>query len=229
MPILADHIVVAIFAVAYPIYCLLSYPGFKKKIEQGIAGARSGGYRETLAWLWGLAICGFIVWVYSDRPLAVVGLGAPSGWRFWSGAGLMVVVFFVLMKQLRQLTEDEEERLKLRRQFEKVKGLMPQSDGEMRLFMALSVTAGICEEFLYRGYLIWYVAQFTGTVVGALVASVIFGLAHLYQGPAGALRVAMLGAVFAALYLFTESLWVPMLLHVMVDIYSGKSSRLAFQ
>ncbi len=77
MPILADHIVVAIFAVAYPVYGLLTFPKFKKKTEQGIAGARSGGYRETLECLWGLAICGFIVWVYSDRPVAVVGLGAP--------------------------------------------------------------------------------------------------------------------------------------------------------
>ena len=37
--------------------------------------------------------------------------------------------------------------------------LIPQNDGEMARFNMLSLTAGIVEETLWRGFLVWYLAR----------------------------------------------------------------------
>ncbi len=51
-----------------------------------------------------------------------------------------------------------------------------------------------------------------------VVAAVAFGAAHAYQGAAGVLLTGVLGGVFAALYLQTGSLLLPVLLHAAVDL-----------
>jgi membrane protease YdiL (CAAX protease family) len=41
---------------------------------------------------------------------------------------------------------------------------------------------------------------------------------HLYQGPLGILFAALLGVVFAALYVLTGSIAAPIVLHALVDL-----------
>jgi membrane protease YdiL (CAAX protease family) len=96
----------------------------------------------------------------------------------------------------------------------------------MTHFALLSVTAGVCEEILYRAYLIWYVAQFTGAGLGGLalavaVSALIFGIAHLYQGLTGATRVAGIALVFGGVYVLSEAVWLVILLHVYMDLAGG--------
>jgi membrane protease YdiL (CAAX protease family) len=99
--------------------------------------------------------------------------------------------------------------------------LLPRTRAERRLFTVVGVTAGLCEEWLYRGFLLAVVSAVAGgapTAVLVAVAGAAFGLAHAYQGTAGVLTTGVLGAVLAALYLGTGSLLLPVVLHALIDL-----------
>jgi len=102
--------------------------------------------------------------------------------------------------------------------------LIPHSAKEGQLFNALSVTAGICEELLYRGFLIAYFGAFVEAVV---LSSIAFGFGHMYQGKIGIVKTGGIGLALAGLYVLTGSLWAPMVLHVLVDVNSGFVARKA--
>jgi membrane protease YdiL (CAAX protease family) len=99
--------------------------------------------------------------------------------------------------------------------------LLPRTTAERRLFTLVGVTAGVCEEWLYRGFLLAVVAAIGGGLpTPALVAigALAFGLAHAYQGVAGIVTTGVLGGVMAGLYLGTGSLLLPVVLHALIDL-----------
>jgi len=102
-----------------------------------------------------------------------------------------------------------------------VGALLPRTAIERRAFSGLAVTAGTCEELLYRGFLLAVaVAVLPG--LGAwrlvLVSALAFAVAHTYQGVAGMLTAGVLGGSFAVLLLGTGSLLLPVLYHVLIDL-----------
>lgn len=100
-----------------------------------------------------------------------------------------------------------------------VLALLPRTAAERRWAVAVSLTAGICEEVLYRGLLVVLAVDLgLGVVPAAIVAVAVFGMAHVYQGLAGAVGALVLGAVLAALYVSTGSLLLPIVVHVLVDL-----------
>jgi membrane protease YdiL (CAAX protease family) len=106
--------------------------------------------------------------------------------------------------------------------------MMPAAGHEMRTFYLLSFTAGVCEELLYRGYLLWYARHFLPWPAAVVLAVVLFGIGHSYQGPGGILTTTIAGAALMTLYLVSGSLYVPMLVHMLMDSYSGTLGRHAF-
>jgi membrane protease YdiL (CAAX protease family) len=100
--------------------------------------------------------------------------------------------------------------------------IFPQSERETLLFFGLAVTAGICEEFLYRGFAL---AAFTRaglsnwTVV--LLSSILFGLAHLYQGRGGFVGTMILGTLFGVARIAYDSLVPVIAWHIAVDLAAG--------
>jgi len=105
---------------------------------------------------------------------------------------------------------------------------MPHTPTELRRFYGLSVTAGVCEELLYRGFLIAYLVHWFGLIPAAGISAVIFGLGHLYQGWRGVLTTGAVGAFLAAVYLLTGSLLASMVLHALMDVHSGNLAFHAF-
>jgi membrane protease YdiL (CAAX protease family) len=100
--------------------------------------------------------------------------------------------------------------------------ILPQSTSELIPFLALAVTAGLCEEFLYRGFAMAVIARAalpTGVVI--LLSSVLFGLAHLYQGRAGFVSTLMLGLLFGFSRSALGSLLPVMVWHTGVDVVAG--------
>ena len=100
--------------------------------------------------------------------------------------------------------------------------ILPQSARELIPFVALSVTAGLCEEFLYRGFAMAALSR-AGLPAGAviLLSSVIFGLAHLYQGRAGFVSTMVLGILFGVSRMAFGSLVPAMAWHIGVDLVAG--------
>jgi membrane protease YdiL (CAAX protease family) len=195
--------------------------------------ARRSFYRRLLVLEWGLAVVVAVVMAAAPGVHAAqLGLRLPSAWpgpvTLASVVGVLVLVL-LSTRSLRSgvLTRAPEpaRRAGEGRHSEPpvhaTLALLPRTRRERHLFTVVGVTAGICEEWLYRGFLLAVVAALSGglpTVVLVLVAAGAFGLAHAYQGPAGVLTTAVLGGVLAALYLQTGSLLLPVLLHAAIDL-----------
>jgi membrane protease YdiL (CAAX protease family) len=99
-----------------------------------------------------------------------------------------------------------------------VQFLLPQGAQEMALWVALSVTAGICEEALYRGYLQRQFMALTKNVpAGILLSAVAFGLAHSYQGWTRATTIGVEGAMLGAMAYWRKSVRPGMIAHTWKD------------
>jgi membrane protease YdiL (CAAX protease family) len=99
--------------------------------------------------------------------------------------------------------------------------MLPHCARERRGFALLSLTAGITEEVIWRGFLLAaLVALFPHAPAWLLLVpmALVFGWAHLYQGKSGVLVTAILGAVLGGLYIGTGSLLLPIVLHAIIDL-----------
>ena len=107
----------------------------------------------------------------------------------------------------------------MRRALGDAAALLPTSARERWLFAGVALTAGLCEELLYRGFLFFWIGRFTPhALVAVIVSAVLFGAAHAYQGPGGVVGTALLGAGLGGLYLATGSLWPPIAVHALIDL-----------
>ncbi|MGH9734484.1 MAG: CPBP family intramembrane glutamic endopeptidase [Candidatus Acidiferrales bacterium] len=103
-----------------------------------------------------------------------------------------------------------------------VKMLIPRTPAEMALWVLLSITAGFCEETIFRGYFQRQFLALTGSVEASVILQAcVFGAAHLYQGWKGALTITIYGVLFGALAAWTKSLRPGMIQHAGQDTFSG--------
>ena len=106
-------------------------------------------------------------------------------------------------------------------QLRPVAALLPRTGAERRMFALLALTAGICEEVLYRGFglagLRW-LAPGLGHPALIAISAAAFGFAHLYQGPPGVVLTGLVGAYLAWIVIATGSLVPAMVLHALLDL-----------
>jgi hypothetical protein len=100
--------------------------------------------------------------------------------------------------------------------------LGPHGFVECALWVLLSVSAGFCEEFVFRGYLQRQFAALTrNRDAGLLISALIFGAGHFYQGWRSATVITLFGVLFGLLALVTRTLRPGILAHAIEDITSG--------
>ena len=230
MPGPLDLALLAVFAVAWPLYSMLvDWPRYLARLRAGVPGARMRQYVSTLVEQWTLAALAIVLWVRAARPWAPLGLRVPSGWGAWLGLILIVATVALFVHQLRIVAGRPDVRARLRIRFTDLDPVLPHTPLEFRTFLALSVTAGICEELLFRGFLIWALRPWLGWWGAALLGAGIFGLAHAYQGRKGIVRASIAGLAITLVYALTGSLLPCMALHVIVDIGGGWTTWLVLR
>jgi uncharacterized protein len=179
-------------------------------------------YQRIVLVLWAAAIVAWITlrssvfFIWPDVHLAArQKIGASFGW----GLGIAFVGGSLLQVVL--VRRSAATREKILRAFRRFAFILPVTPEERAWFALVSVTAGICEEVLYRGFLIRYLSNgpwHAGLWIAVAIASISFGLGHGYQGLSGIISTAVLGAVMAMLFLASGSLWLPMALHAIIDL-----------
>src|SRR5215467_2234787 len=178
-------------------------------------------YASTIAIQWLLAaVAGWRVWargytsqqlglVYHDRArLIIVGL---------VGAAIIATLQWLNLRRVSRIPV--ESRGPLQAIAERI---LPQSTVELPPYFALAITAGLCEEFVYRGFAM---AALSHSGLNAwlvvLVSSVLFGLAHSYQGRGGMVMTFVVGLVLGASRLTYNSLVPAIFWHSAIDIVAG--------
>ena len=214
---IVDHLYFLLIAIAAPVVGYISFQRLLRRIRAGATISPAHLYKFTMMSHWALFALLLALWAASGRAWADLGFGFEFNTRFIVGTALTAGMIVVFMLQLRLIDRANEEDLG------NLQFLFPRTRGELRGFYGLSVTAGIVEEALWRGFLFWYLGHFMPLWAAAIVSAVGFGFAHAYQGLAAVPRIMLVGLVFAGLYLLTGSLWLPMILHALVDLLQGRA------
>jgi len=223
MPVFADVVFAFLLLVAASIFeYVYFWPRFRAAVSEGRPGARLRGYRRGLIGQWLFAAGAIGIWVSYHRPWSALRLVVPHGWRLALSITLIAASVALLVIQLWSVLRlPQERRVAARPRLGGVAFLLPHTLQEAQWFVLLSVTAGYCEELLYRGYLVWFFAPWLGDIGAMAFVVAIFGVSHAYQGRKGAVRATLAGAVMAGIVLGTGSLIPAMIVHALIDIGGG--------
>ena len=162
---------------------------------------RSGGNLKQLS--------GEIAWSW-ESLLADVGIVVPF-WLMWEGTAW--AVHWILTSGGGLLGSGAAKT---------VDNLLPHSLTEVLLWVATSVTAGICEELAFRGYVQRQFHALTGSAaIAILLQGLIFGLFHSYQGTKNVVVICVLGLLYGALAEWRKNLRANIIAHGWYDIWEG--------
>lgn len=220
-------------AAAFPLFDHFVFlPGYRQRATVDAARAKAWFWNLTLLELWGITAIGAAIWMGHARPWTQLGFMVPSGWRAWSA--LAICALFVLQSSLtiRKVARREKARASVRKQFGALGvagALMPSTNASLAGWVFISLSAGLCEEFLFRGYLIWVFVPFLGWWGAAALSVLLFAIAHAYQGGKGILTTGILGVVLTATVVIFHSLIPAIVLHALMDLSSGFIAWLAFR
>jgi uncharacterized protein len=237
---LAADIVLAAYIVWETVGFVSRYRRLKQQIANGDPNARIRVYRRILVFEWVSAALALIALHFdwsklNPKSLALEGtrfmqaLALPQADRtgalggLFAGALIGGVGFAIVLriKNRRGSTPSANAPSGWRsRIMPDFTALIPVTMHERLLYAAVAVSAGICEEIVFRGWLLSTLhspIRLTGTTL-VLVAAAIFGAAHAYQKVTGIILTTLAGLLFCALYVLSGSLLLPILFHVLVDI-----------
>ncbi len=232
----SDHLVFLVLAVLVPVRAgLFGMRRLRRASGDELPALKLLFYRRAIVMQWSLALMVLLLWAITRRSWFSLGvIPGVNGGLIGVGVGILLIAF-LLVRQGRLAPGDEEGLAQLRERTSHLERLLPATRRERSWFFALSVTAGVCEEVLYRGYLIWYLVAWAwlfdpphAFLLAAGASSIVFGVGHLYQGPRGAALTALVGAFLAAVYWITRSLFAGMLIHALLDVHAGYLSHLAW-
>ncbi|MCL2198539.1 MAG: CPBP family intramembrane metalloprotease [Defluviitaleaceae bacterium] len=188
------------------------------------------GYYQSISLLWIFVFVVMVMCIIGGISLENIGLRSMSfNYNIWftivilTLSGLAVIFFSyqtILLLTSAKAKEDAKKQISMN---EGVGQSLPQTKKEKWLFSILSLSAGICEEIIFRGFLVFLLQAIfpdISILLIILMTSVTFGIFHLYQGFKGVIKTGIFGAFLMCLVLVTDSLIIAMLLHFLLDFSS---------
>jgi uncharacterized protein len=189
------------------------------------AADRLSLYGSTVFFQW--LIVAIVAWRCAARTVSSDELGiaaANPAQVAWVSATLTAVLCLNQLAGLSRIAKmPEANRGRL---FAITEKIMPRSASETLVYVALACTAGISEEFLYRGFVFMaFVRMLVNygppNVGAAILSSLWFSLAHLYQGRKGIITTFVVGLIFASIRIWTGSLLPAVAAHIGIDLIAG--------
>jgi len=207
---------------------------FRRHVRlQELGEHRMRYYVQLLPELW-IPTVAVLAWaVASDVPLHMIGLSwlrleedLLPRWLSLVVVALALTLIIYCTLDLLRLWRSSSYRASVYEKLRSVEvpsyvgAMMPATRSQRMLYGAVALSAGVTEEILYRGFLVFVLAAglpAIGIWGSVLVSSALFALGHLYQGPSGMLRTFVMGLMMCLVYLSSGSLVLCMLIHMLID------------
>jgi membrane protease YdiL (CAAX protease family) len=223
-----DLFYVALIAVALLWDYFVLWPAFLRRSPTEPSRARVFLWSGWMIMLWTLVAVGVALWLFEARPWPTLKFVIPQGWRFWGSIGLVLVLAITQARTIIRIARSKRlKRIKMGNPH--AEKISPHTRSEVPWWIAVSLSAGFCEEFIFRGYLIWAFQPVFGLWGSAAFSLVVFALAHVYQGAKGIFGVGAIGLLFTLVVLISGSLWPAIALHALTDIGQGLLAWVVFR
>jgi membrane protease YdiL (CAAX protease family) len=230
MPQFVDHVLVVLVVVGLALRAWFGLRTLRALAPEQLPAARPRLWARAIATQWSLAIAVSAWWSVQHRAWGALGLSAGQLWGF-GGVMLGIVVMLVaLAAQRRTIATSADIRVRLRKRLASVAALLPGRREDWPGFVSLAITAGICEELLFRGFVTWWLLCYVPLFwVAIVVQAALFGLAHAYQGPRGVFTAGAMGLFLGGVVWVTGSLWAAMILHALMDLHAGDTALRVYE
>ena len=186
-------------------------------------------YILSIAVLWGTTLAVFIMSVIGNISPADLGFRPISfNCNIWFTAVILILsglaFAYLIYQTISLLTRPKWREKQALTGTQGALAILPRTKKEKWFYTLLSFSAGVCEEIFYRGFLVFLLyAIFPDMPIYliVLITAVMFGVSHFYQGVNGIISTGLVGAALMCLFLVTNSLILPILLHFFMDVSSA--------
>lgn len=220
------YIITILGAVLYPLYAALFSKQIKEKMSE-LSDALWQAYRSMIITQWLLGLPVIIALAVYPPGLGFIGLQFLTDPLAFAGLLLIPMLWLITQPKLPIPGRIKRQANKKMKEFGFI---LPGNRKDYQWSMVMSFTAGICEEILFRGLLFQLLYQYIPLIPAMILANLFFSLGHVSTGLKNLLWTFILGILWSVAYYFTGSLWLPILCHIIVDMYSlGSAYRLKKQ
>ena len=210
-----------VLSVLVPFHGVLAYGRLKSASDPIPTRTKLRLYVTIVAMEWTLVLVALVLMHRDGLTLASLGqtIGDTRRTLLVTAAGFLVLLVLTLfnLKQIRRASHEELEST-----VEKARKFVPVGGTEIAAFAFVAFTAGVCEEILYRGWLVSFLGALFGSIwIGMVAAAVLFGVGHAYQGRQGMIATGVLGLVFGTMFVLVRSLVPGEAIHAGIDLVNG--------
>ena len=230
------YIFLSVLFLAYVLFMAIwGYFDIKKYKDKTITeNEKLKNYRDGIIIGWIpvfvlIPICIFFNIKPNDIGFRLIGFH----YNFWFTSITIVIcagfLAFLLYQMISYLVS-EKYREKIKVEIQKPENkfmynvILPHTYKEKKYFFGICLTAGIVEEIVFRGFVLYILQGLfpdLSIVIILIIAFILFGIGHLYQGIGGILKTALVGGIICCLYLVTNSLIFCMVIHFIMDFSSA--------
>jgi CAAX protease family protein len=212
---------VLVLSVLVPFHGVLAYGRLKSAPDPIPTRQKLRLYATIVAMEWALVFVAMVIMHRHGLTFADLGqtVGDTRRTLLVTAGGFLVLLGLTLFnrKQIRHARREELEAT-----VERARKFVPVGGAQIAAFSLVALTAGICEEILYRGWLVRFLGATLGSVwIGMVAAGVLFGIGHAYQGRQGMIATGILGLVFGTLFVLVRSLVPGEAIHAGIDLVNG--------
>lgn len=169
---------------------------------------------STIVMQWGVFLLLYLSLYFEKTSLAGLGFKKIRGLDFAWAVSFLIVSNLILSGLAWALAQ-----IGLPMQGE-IAMLIPTDTAGRFVWVAVSFTAGFCEESAFRGYLMTRLRLVGGLkswVIPTILSALAFGICHAYQGIPGLIVITVYGLLFSFLYIRTGSIWPGIIAHFFQD------------
>lgn len=211
------HLIVAIIiGFIFPLYALLNGGKTRRLLEQN-QDKLDMVFQSTGVFLLSLSALVIVSMLLNASAFQLIGLSFI--FNIWYVLAL-IVVSFIAYWAFAKITIADHKVEKIHREYKDILFLLPENKKQYNTSIAVSVIAGVCEEIMFRGFLYWQLQQYMPVIAAFLLTNILFAIGHGGTKLKNTLSTLVLGIIFSTAYVLTDSLWLSIVLHIMVDFYA---------
>lgn len=218
-----DHLLFLIVGILLPLITYLTEKPQQMEIEDmemALPPKKHIYYTNGLVLIIGALIV-LTLWNVTFRPFDILGIAYPIlDDVVYMLCGATVGIYAI------DTTYNYINSKKVKEESKDLSMIMPTSWNDYKHFLFLAIAAGVCEEIVFRGFLVNYILkafenQAYNYYLALLVPAIIFSISHIYQGIFAVIKIFSLSLLFGAIFLYSKSLLLVIIIHVLVDLISG--------